>query len=275
MEKQPLKLSSSINFYKNHEQIGFIYNYLNRKIKLYHKDKLILIVEPNSKIKYNIKKFRNIFKNGNCIKIKVVCQNRTCDYITYSFDELPCDKTLKELNIGMITSRWVGGDSFQTIGSGLNAVQGLGYIRFHNFTDKGIYLNQNIYIPPHTILRYSGRDHFGVRLGTIFKDQENMYPDFILTVPNTDIYYGVVSDIPQPVFGGYQIDGNFDQNPSNPQFLLENGWMGGPAKGNIPFGYNYVENRCCLDKYLDRWGQEVTINEINNSPVGPTYTNSS
>lgn len=275
MEKQPLELSSSINFYKNHKDPGFIYNYLNRKIIIRHHHKIILTVEPNSKTKYNVSNLRNIFKYGNCIKINILSNNNECNYITYSFDELPLDKTIKELNIGMITSRWVGGDSFQTIGSGLNAVQGLGYIRLHNFTDKGIYLNQNIYLPPHTIVRYSGRDHFGVRLGTVFKDQDDMYPDFILSVPNTDIYYGVVSDIPQPIFGGYQIDGNFDQNPSNPQFLLEGGWMGGPAKGNIPLGYNYVENVNSLDKYLDRWGQEVTEETIKNSPIGPPFINSS
>lgn len=271
MEKQPLKLSSSIKFYKDHEKLGYIYNYLNKKIKIFFQNKLLFSIEPNSKKKYSIDHFRNIFKYGNCIKLKLT----DCDYITYSFDDLPPGKTIKELNIGMITSRWVGGDSFQTIGSGLNAVQGLGYIRLHNFTDKGIYLNRNVYIPPHTIVRYSGRDHFGVRLGTVFKDQEGIYPDFILTVPNTDIYYGVVSDIPQPIFGGYQIDGNFDQNPSNPQFLLENGWMGGPAKGNIPLGYNYVENRNSLNKYVDRWGQEVNIEDIKNSPTGPPFVNSS
>ena len=73
------------------------------------------------------------------------------------------------------------------------------------FTDNTIRLNENMNISSNGTLRYSGRDAFGVRLGTVFEDQDHIFPDFIFTVPATDIYYGVTSDIEQPLFGGSQL----------------------------------------------------------------------
>jgi hypothetical protein len=84
---------------------------------------------------------------------------------------------------------------------------------------------------------------------------EGIYPDFKFNVPATDIYYGVVSDLQQPFFGGWQIDADFDDVPEQPQYLLENGWMGGPAHGHIKPG---DIPRMGMKQFPDmnRWGEE-------------------
>jgi len=185
--------------------------------------------------------------------------------------EAPGGTTIKNLHVGMITSRWVGADGDYNIGSpGLNAVQGLPWIKIHNMTDRPLALNENINISPGGTLRYTGRDHFGVRLGTVFKDPDGIFPEFIFTVPATDVYYGVVSDIQQPLFGGFQLTAEFDDNPDEPQWLLEGGFMGGPAFGNVPYGYLPIEGPEVPPQ--DRWGVPATPSEID-SPVGPPVEN--
>ncbi len=167
--------------------------------------------------------------------------------------DLPEDYTIKALHVGMITSRWVGAGFDQNYIPALNAVQGRPWIKIHNFTDIPLSLNNNIDISSEGILRYTGRDHFGVRLGTIFDDQKGIFPRFKFNIPATDVYYGVTSDIQQSLFGGWQIDEKFIDDSDEPHFLLENGFQGGPANGNIVPGFLPKEGPP-LRVELNRWG---------------------
>ena len=175
------------------------------------------------------------------------------------------------LHVGMITSRWVGADGESSISPGLNAVQGLPWIKIHNMTEYPISLNNNINISGGGVLRYSGRDAFGVRLGTIFEDQDGVFEDFIFTTPATDVYYGVVSDIQQSLFGGFQLFSELDDSAYEPQFLLEN-WMGGPAYPKIPYGFLPTLGKDVPPQ--NRWGQPATEFNIDH-PVGspPKFQN--
>ncbi len=154
------------------------------------------------------------------------------------FSRLPKNETIKGFHIGMITNRWVSTSSDDSSNWVLpNAIQSQPWIKIHNHTDRYIALNNNINISPRGQLRYSGRHNFGVPLGTIFVDQDGIFPDYQYTVPNTDIYYGVISDVQQPLNGGYQMDSVFLDNSFLPQWSFQNGWVGGPANPGIPLGF--------------------------------------
>ena len=259
-----------------------IYNYLDKSIRVevLRKNKDGVTYGKPLPLARNIQP-----RKSQGFKMKSIERNLTMDSLfrVYTFDEtkpglgeefyseyrldVPEGTTIKNLHVGMITSRWVGADSDFNIGKpGLNAVQGLPWIKIHNMTSRPIALNNNINISPGGTLRYSGRDNFGVRLGTVFKDQDGVFPDYIFTVPATDVYYGVVSDIQQPLFGGFQLTPEFNDDPDEPQYLLESGWMGGPAWGHIPYGLLPIEGPGVTPQ--DRWGIPATPSQVE-SPVGP------
>ena len=230
-------------------------------------DTTIAVIPPYGRIDVPMSEIDRRFKQGFLIKVYTLNDKNEKSLYSSSLLATPKGTMINELNIGMITSRWVGADSDYNIGKpGLNAVQGLPWIKIHNLTDQYLSLNENINISPNGILRYTGRDHFGVRLGTVFKDMSGTHPDFIFTVPATDVYYGVVSDVEQTLFGGFQLTPTFVHGGYEPQFLLEEGYLSGPADGNIPIGFLPIEGKTIQS--VDRWGQIPT--EFNMEyPVGP------
>ena len=258
-----------------------IYNYLNRSIRIdvlndkgQKMDVLVENIYPKKSQGFSIGPIEKHLKSGSRFRIYTFDESKPGKepefYSEYKINT-PEGTTIKNLHIGMITSRWVGADGDFNIGKpGLNAVQGLPWIKIHNFTDRPIALNNNINISPGGTLRYSGRDHFGVRLGTVFKDQDGIFPDYIFTVPATDVYYGIVSDIQQPLFGGFQLTPEFNDDSDEPQYLLESGWMGGPGWGHIPYGFLPISGKKVPPQ--DRWGVHATVSEIE-SPVGPPVEN--
>jgi len=164
------------------------------------------------------------------------------------------DTTIKALHIGMVTSRWVGaGHDDKFIPP--DAQQGRPWIKIHNMTNAPLALNNNLIITPRTTFLYKGRDHYGVRLGTIFRDQRDIFPEYRFETPATDIYYGVVSDIQQPLFGGWQVDAEFDDDPQEPYHLLEEGFLGGPAEGSIAYGSLPKDGPVAAP--TNRWGEVV------------------
>nr|QBK86348.1 MAG: hypothetical protein LCMAC102_01430 [Marseillevirus LCMAC102] len=255
----------------------YISNYLQKPIRIEVIDDggnnipLTNRIQPQAKKGFQMKTIEKYIQKGNHMRVYILDDypGETI-YSDYAF-EMPEGTTIKMLHIGMITSRWVGADGDYNIGKpGFNAVQGLPWIKIHNLTDRTLSLNNNIDISPGGTLRYSGRDHFGVRLGTVFKDQNNVFPDFIFTIPATDIYYGVVSDIQQSLFGGFQLTPDFDDAANEPQYLLENGWMGGPAYGHIPIGLLPIEGHSVPPQ--NRWGENVSAENLIH-PVGPPLEN--
>ena len=112
------------------------------------------------------------------------------------------------LHIGMVTTRFIGSstDSLRVSTTSGNAIQGNAWLKIHNLTEVPIRLNDDIEIAPHSVFRYLGYVHQGVTLGTIFKDQDGLYPDFQYLHPDSDLYYGVISDIKQPTYGCFQLE---------------------------------------------------------------------
>lgn len=240
----------------------YIYNYLNKPIRVESGKGDVIVAHIGARQSKGLKfsfiskyflddhKFNvYLLNNVNGVEEKAL-------FSEYKFD-LPEGETIKHLHVGMVTARWVGATQDSTAIPGLNAVQGRPWIKIHNLTDRTLSLNNNIDISPNGVLRYSGRDHFGVRLGTVFKDQDGVFPTFIFDTPATDLYYGVTSDLQQPLFGGFQLDAFFKHSAEEPQFLLEKGWMGGPAHGNIPLGFLPIEGPAVSP--ADRWGQKASL----------------
>ncbi len=113
-------------------------------------------------------------------------------------------RPITELHVGQVTTRLSGGTSDDNFVTSSNAVQGRPFIRIHNATKRPLRLNNNIYVKPNSMTRYTGRHHFGVPLGLVLADQDKRYRKIQLTKPITDIYYGIVSEKPQPLYGGWQ-----------------------------------------------------------------------
>ena len=125
------------------------------------------------------------------------------------------NKPVGAIHIGQITTRFSGGTWDDQMVVSSNAVQGRPYIRIHNPTMLPLRLNNNILVEPNSVFFYTGRHHFGVPLGLVLKDVDALYPRIQLTKPITDIYYGIVSDTPQPLYGGWQKVWSTDVDYSN------------------------------------------------------------
>ncbi len=236
-----------------------ISNYLNKSIRIKvlvdgrREVDIVKNIEPREKHRLNQRIVDKYFTNENLIKIYTLTNNIP-EFLSACRVTTPSGTTINSLNVGMVTSKWVGANSDYNIGkAGLNAVQGLPYVRIHNMTGQTLYLNGNIKIEPESMIRYKGRDHFGVRLGTVFRDMKGVFSTFTWSIPATDLYYGIVSDVKQPIFGGYQSTEEFNHDSTQPHYLLENGWMGGNARGNIKNGYIPREGNVLSQ---DRWGVE-------------------
>ena len=258
----------------SHASDFYIYNYLLAAIRVNvlfpdgREETLETRIPGKSKRGFKIKTIEKYFNQEHKLRIYTLGKEDSFTIFgDYQF-ATPEDTCIKALHVGMVTSRWVGADADYNIGKpGLNAVQGLPWIKIWNTTDTTLSLNNNIDISPGGMMRYPGRDHLGVRLGTVFKDQRGVFPDYIYTIPATDVYYGVVSDLQQPLFGGFQLTQDFHHDEEEPQFLLENGWYYGEANGQIPYGFIPLEGPAV--KPQDRWGQPPKSEFELKHPVGP------
>lgn len=213
----------------------YIYNYLpNHSIRIEaipptedRKDHRTLIRVPAKGSKeLSMPEAIKHFRKGSHIKIYTKGSDQTEKLYCQQVFDVKEDQMVKALHVGMVTTRIIGG---KRQNSGLitssNAVQGMPFVDIHNLTSQKICLGDtrfSIEIPPNGYYRFKGCDHFGVRLGTIFKDNDNVYSDFQLNRTVTDIYYGVVSDIQQPIYGGWQME--FDTNPVEASYLFADGW---------------------------------------------------
>lgn len=220
-------------------------------------DSKILIdrVEPKSKHGISHKKVLELIRQNRKLRVYLLKDDGECLYADYDLDLCP-DKTIKALHIGMITSRYVGAGHDDNWKPAANAVQGRPFVKLHNMTYSPILLNEHIIIPALGVIKYHGRDAFGVRVGTIFEDSNRNHQTFKMKRPATDIYFGVTSDLIQPLFGGWQIDSEFDDEADEPYYLLEAGWMGGPANGSIIPGFVPKEGLMASSfDNVDEWGE--------------------
>lgn len=166
-------------------------------------------------------------KPGSLLKVHTIDRSgRVEPYTSYIIDH-SCYERLKNLHIGMITTRFIGkstdGLRMSTLAD--NAIQGHSWLVIHNLTEKTLRLNDDIVVAPHSTERYLGYLHQGVTLGTIFKDQDGLYPDFQYLNPHTDLYYGVVSDLKQPLYGPFQLEFSDDCDTDQTLWPFELGQM--------------------------------------------------
>ena len=148
------------------------------------------------------KKAAGLFAPGSFVEIFISTEGAPDGYVFLAKYQI--NKPISEIHVGQITTRFSGGTWDDQMVVASNAVQGRPYIRIHNPTMLPLRLNNNILVEPNSVFFYTGRHHFGVPLGLVLKDVDALYPRLQLTKPITDIYYGIVSDTPQPIYGGWQ-----------------------------------------------------------------------
>lgn len=159
----------------------------------------------------------NVIKHltpGTLLRFYVVDRNGVkrhyTDYVVNTRD----NERIKNLHVGMVTTRFMANstDSLHMTTTAGNAGQGSAWLVIHNTTKIPLSLNNGeIKVEPHSTFRYLGYLNQGVTLGTYFKDDTGLYPDYQLLKPYTDLYYGIVSDLQQPLDGCLQYEEFNDQ----------------------------------------------------------------
>lgn len=149
----------------------------------------------------------NYIVPGSILRVHIVSPEGE----TAHFSDLVVDhdgsERIKNLHIGMVTTRFLGStDSLRMATTAGNANQGSIWLKIHNLSLLPLRLNDDINVEPQSRERYQGYLNQGVTLGMIFKDQDRLYPDFQYLQPHSDLYYGIVSDLKQPLYGPWQQD---------------------------------------------------------------------
>lgn len=158
---------------------------------------------------------------------------------------LEATRAVNEIHIGQVTTRFVGATWDDQI---VTSNQGMRWIKIHNMLKIPLHLNYNIVVPPLSSYTYRGRHHFGVPMGMIFKDRDNIYSTVTITKPITDIYYGLVSDLPQELWGGWAW-GDYDFTPGDFQYLFQDGIESGTPDPNINFNQDSYPKNFDLRSY--------------------------
>lgn len=127
---------------------------------------------------------------------------------------------IRAIRIGQITTRIVGNELEQGVLGGSS----MRTLTFHNHTDLPLYLNEDIFVAPHDHLRYRGKWAYGVPMGIVLIDRTGVFPEFQVFRVSTDIYYGLVTDLEQPMFGGFQTVFN-DSAIDTLDYNYLNGWV--------------------------------------------------
>lgn len=216
-----------------------------------------IVIPARSHKTLGLEWFAKHFESGNKIKIWYFDPKKPGLGETFfgEYQTNTPESVIKGFHIGQITSRSVGASTDLTIGRPANATDGMPYIKIENMTPNFLVLNESINIGPGGFLRYTGRDHYGVRLGTVLRDTNGVFPDYIIKEPLDFIYYGVVSDIPQPLYGGWQLTEDLELEPTLTKYPLQQGFgplSGGPAIPLVEPEFLPIEGPPVPPR--DRWG---------------------
>lgn len=118
---------------------------------------------------------------------------------------------IKNLHVGMITTRYIANttDNLHMTTTHANAGQGSAWLIIHNLTDIPLSFNNGgVTVAPKSTTRYLGYLNQGVTLGTYFKEDNGIFPDYQYLQPYNNLYYGLVSNIQQPLSGCLQVEFN-------------------------------------------------------------------
>lgn len=159
------------------------------------------------------------FKGGNLLKIYTIVNGNKILYSEIYIDTKERE-FIKSLNIGMVSTRFAGStDSFRYSVTASAAVNGQPWIKIHNLTQQELRLNGHILVPPNSIVRYEGYLNRGIPLGTYFIDDKGVYSKFQYLQPHSDLYYGIVSDLKQSLYGPCQYGDEFTDRIDSGQTL--------------------------------------------------------
>ncbi len=175
-----------------------VYNYYPRDVHMLSGD-FSAVIPAGSVVVLSAAQTGGDLGQGALVRFFLLSNNQSVRLATYRLK-----RSLAELHIGQITTRFSGGTWDDQMVVSSNAVQGRPYIRIHNATNLPLRLNNNILVKPNEMTRYSGRHHFGVPLGLVLTDIDRRYRQIQITKPVTDVYYGIISEAPQPLYGGWQ-----------------------------------------------------------------------
>lgn len=284
IKKNPSPNNNILETYKREDKISqtdsfdgsffYIHNHLNKTIRVkcsylnYSVD--IADIPPLSKKGLNEKAASQIFTvfEGYRPKINVYTLDIGLTphypsvenfYAEYKM-KTPYDTMIKALHIGMVTSK-VLGERLEEDVIAVGSAQGRGRVYIHNLSSRPLRLNYNIRIPPYNTLIYYGQNFIGVNLGTVFKDQDGFYEDFIYKMPATDIIYGLSSDTEFPKFSGFENDIKGLLNiPHEPMWMLIEGFQGGPAFSRVDPFFIPTEGREINP--VDQWGRNINNPEL-------------
>lgn len=186
--------------------------------------RLVGAIAPRSTGGLTKQQVRDHLAGGNTIRISIITPKGIKRYTDYLINLDPRGgERIKGLHVGMITTRFIGStDGLRMTTTSGNAVSGNASLKIHNLSYLPLNLNGGVgegndenpasgggvSVRPHSTDRYLGYLHQGVTLGTIFSDDDGLYPDFQYLEPHSDLYYGVVSDIRQPLSGCWQLEFN-------------------------------------------------------------------
>ncbi len=252
---------------RNNPQPQFaLYNYLKKSVKVEViktsigtiKPILITTIAPRKSKTVNLSIVERYLVAGNVFRIMVYDEFDPSfvekEFSVYGLN-IPPDEMIKELHIGMMVSKWVGATNDYNVGRNGTAVQGVPWLRMHNLTSMQLAFNENINITPEGVLRYTGRQFMGVALGTLFKDQEDIFPDFVMNIPATDLYIGVTSDLQQGLYGGFQLTPEFYHDEGAPNDMQQLNNLSGPDNPHIVPGFLPIEGPSVVP--VNRWGEIV------------------
>ncbi|HMP28003.1 MAG TPA: hypothetical protein PKD85_00290 [Saprospiraceae bacterium] len=116
-------------------------------------------------------------------------------------------RRVKNIHVGMLTTRYMANtmDNLHMTTTAANANQGSAWLIIHNLTDVPLSFNNgDVTVAPKSTTRYLGYLNQGVTLGTYFKEDSGLFPDYQYLKPYNNLYYGVISDIRQNLDGCLQ-----------------------------------------------------------------------
>lgn len=217
----------------NNQHNFFIYNYFNVSISVYvktHNDQLINLASnippgKNHGINFNIaSKYLmdnttiNIYKSSSS-------QPVLNELIGRSTLQLAENSTIRAIHCGMNT----GCTDLSLLSDPVKSPLGTAIprLRIVNTTPKTLTLtttgNNLIVIPSGKSLLYMGLWENGIPLGCKLMDKDGILPTYIIDIPITDLFLGVISDIPLPLYNNItrKSSVSFDDEPGIPSNALE------------------------------------------------------
>jgi hypothetical protein len=190
----------------------FIYNYCLVPIDVVVNDvDIVSGIPPKGKKGITQSMVDQHFKEGALVQIYAMSttsdntdnpKGLSLSLILQSLLTIPPNTTIKALhcgqNMGSMDIALISDPVKSPLGTALSR------LRIVNTTPKTLRLtttgNNTLIIPSGKSLLYLGRWDNGIPLGTTISDRDGILPTYIVNVPMTDLFIGIVSDIPLPLY---------------------------------------------------------------------------